>query len=72
MDIIWSVDRIEEGTATLESDRRQRQVARELLPPGVREGDCLLEDADGHFVLQPEETRRRRQHNQDLFRRLSQ
>jgi len=69
---MWSVDRIEEGTATLESGRRQRQVSRELLPPDVREGDCLLEDADGHFLLQPEETRRRRQHNQDLFRRLSQ
>lgn len=73
MDNIWSVDRIGEGVATLEdSGRRQRQVPLEVLPPGVREGDCLLEDAPGHYVPRPEETRRRRQQNQDLFRRLSQ
>lgn len=73
MDMIWSVDRMEEGIAILEGpDRQQRQVPLELLPSGVREGDCLLESAPGHYELQPEETRRRRRHNQDLFRRLSQ
>lgn len=53
--------------ATLITDARQQvTVPLELLPEGTRVGDVLL----AHFVSDPDERERRRQHISDLQRRL--
>ena len=42
----WSVDRVENGIALLENDRRQqKKVPVSQLPEGVKEGDVLAEKA---------------------------
>ena len=44
---MWVLDRLEEQLAVLEDDTCTLQtVARSLLPPDAREGDCLLYTSD--------------------------
>lgn len=72
MDELLVIDRIEGDTAVCETpDRNRRHIPLSLLPPGVREGDCLRTQPDGTLVVDEDETSRRRRHNHDLFARLS-
>ena len=65
-----TVDRIEDGLAVCEGpDRQMRALPLEMLPEGVREGDCLIEE-DGRYLLDPEETQSRRAANLALLREL--
>ncbi len=64
------VDRIEEGRAVcLDQAKKQTILSLEKLPPGVKEGDWLRQTAQG-WVVDAEETLRRRESNQELFHRL--
>lgn len=66
------IDRIEGDFAVCEQDgRAMRTLPLAQLPPGVHEGDCLRETADGYAVDQ-EETQRRRAANRELLRGLFQ
>jgi len=70
---IWSVDRIEAGVAVLEDQqRRHLSLPVEQLPEGAREGDCLRRSDKGGFLLDSEETARRKARARDLFRSLTQ
>ena len=64
------VDRITGCFAVCETpDRRTFALLVDDLPPGVKEGDCLREEA-GTYLLDEAEMRRRRQRNIDLFNSL--
>lgn len=57
----WSVDRIENGSAVLENDQRERiQLPLNLLPAGVLEGN-VLEKAGESYRIDEQETARRRE-----------
>ncbi len=57
----WSVDRVENGIALLENDRReQKKVPVSQLPEGVKEGDVLAEKGGG-FRIDAQEAARRRE-----------
>ena len=67
---IFIVDRIEEGVAVCEGPARAyTQIPLARLPRGVREGDCLRREGDG-YIIDAEQTARRRAHNKALFDRL--
>lgn len=67
----FCVASIEDGIASLEaSDRTVTRIPVSDLPENVREGDWLIKDSDGALVPDPEETRRRRARNRDLFNSL--
>lgn len=58
--VYWSVDRVEEGQAILEGpDGSWMQRSLSELPPQIKEGDCLFQNA-GEWQIDPEETQRRR------------
>lgn len=64
------VDRIEAGFAICElPDRSRQQIPLDLLPAGLREGDCLRESG-GHYRIDRQETDRRRAAAAALFRSL--
>lgn len=55
------IDRFEGDDAFLEEESgAMRRAPRTCLPPGAREGDCLLEQ-DGHFSQDPKRTLQRRE-----------
>ena len=63
----YTVDRIGEGRAVLESETGERLViTASLLPEGAREGSCLTE-TDGVFLPDPAREKKRRK---KLFRML--
>ena len=65
----FTVDRIGEGKAVLESETGERLVIdASLLPDGTREGSCLTQ-TDGVFLRDtPRETQRRKQIRKKLTR----
>ncbi len=68
--MFWVVDRFEEDWAVLVSDeRRSRQVRRDLLPPGVKTGDALVEQGEA-FMLDEAETRARGERIRSKWERL--
>ena len=70
MSNILIVDRIEAGFAVCEDAHLAlRRIALAALPKGVREGDCLRPDGDG-YIIDRDETARRRARNKALFERL--
>lgn len=69
--MIFSIDRIEDGFAFLESDSRDIVLVSESeLPEGARDGDCLEALSDGSYIINEDETARRRSRNRDLFKSL--
>lgn len=70
MDSMLIVDRIEQAFAACEDERREIHfLPLEQLPDGLKAGDCLREQ-DGVYVLDEEETTRRKAANVQLFHRL--
>ncbi len=70
MEARLAVDRIEgEYALCLDEARRQSVLPLAELPPGLKEGDWLRQTPQG-WVIDQEETRRRREQNRDLFHRL--
>ena len=70
MSNILIVDRIEEEFAVCEDETLAfRRILLSQLPPNVREGDCLRPAGDG-YIIDGEETARRRALNKQLFDRL--
>lgn len=66
-----TVDRIEDGVAVLEyPGREMHEVPASELPEGAAEGSVLTLEEDGGLALSPEETRRRREINRNLFNSL--
>ena len=64
------IDRIEGDIAVCERpDRTMVHIKLSELPAGVREGDCLAVDS-GAYIVDTEETARRRKQNSDKFARL--
>lgn len=67
---MWSVDRIENGIAVLENDHRMRkEVPLNQLPVDVTEGDVLVVQ-DDNYVVDQQETNRRREQAFQLQQRL--
>jgi len=70
MSIILIVDRIEKGVAVCEGEGGTfKHILLSALPPGLREGDCLRPDGEG-YIIDKEETARRRAALKSLFDRL--
>lgn len=66
----YIVDRITEEIAVCEAhDRRMISFPLDEMPPGLREGDILLE-TDGVFTIDHQETARRRKAVSERLRRL--
>ena len=64
------VDRIEEDIAVCEGPAKAyTQIPLSALPRSVREGDCLRPEGDG-YIIDKEETARRRAALKSLFDRL--
>ena len=64
------VDRIEAGFAVCEGEGGTfTRISLSELPRGVREGDCLRPDGNG-YIIDKEETARRRAALKSLFDRL--
>lgn len=65
------IDRLEGEYAVCEDSESgsQKKLPKVLLPQGVREGDCLVEEA-GQWKIDAMETLRRRKESQDLLNRL--
>lgn len=64
----YIVDRLEEGLAICETELRKRiSISAELLPDGLREGDVLNEE-NGLFSIDRQETAQRRM---DLKKKLT-
>jgi hypothetical protein len=62
--MFYSIDRFEGDFAVLIADdgeNRPIPVPRNQLPPEVREGSILTQEAGGMYRFHPEETQRRRQ-----------
>ena len=67
----YIIDRLEEGFAVCELDDGSfLKIPLEQLPEGVAEGDCLTEQ-DGIYMVDEEETRRRREYAASLLKKLS-
>jgi len=65
------VDRIESDMAACELESRElRMIPLAELPQGVSEGDCLRFE-NGRYIKDEGETRRRREANIDLWRKLT-
>lgn len=67
--IFLSVDRLEEGFAVCEGDDRSMVRIPLSSLPTVAEGDCLRQTETG-FVIDQEETQRRREYNRALQAKL--
>ncbi|MGI6402774.1 MAG: DUF3006 domain-containing protein [Oscillospiraceae bacterium] len=70
MDRLLVVDRLE-GEMALCLDEAKNQTILPLadLPPGVKEGDWLRQTPQG-WMVDAQETQRRREKNRELFQRL--
>ena len=65
------IDRIEGDFAVCEGEDRSREdIPLSALPAGVREGDCLRKAPGGGYVLDADETARRRARNSALMKWL--
>ncbi len=70
MEAWLAVDRIEgEHAVCLDEVKQKSILPLAELPPGLKEGDWLRQTPQG-WVIDQEETRRRREQNRDLFHRL--
>lgn len=57
----YSIDRIIDDLAVLEDDNGEKmQIKMSLLPQNLDVGDCLCKDNLGNFVLDYEETQKRK------------
>ncbi len=66
----FCIDRFEGELAVCEAeDGSFVTIAKSLLPPQAREGDCLLEE-NGQLLPDPAETQRRRSQVAERLRRL--
>ena len=67
---ILIVDRIEAGFAVCECEGGTfTLIALSDLPRNIREGDCLRQGVDG-YIIDSEQTAKRRAHNKSLFDQL--
>ena len=65
------IDRIEGKFAVCEIENREiRMIPLAELPRGIAEGDCLRFEG-GRYIKDKDETRRRRQENIELWRKLT-
>ena len=70
MPYMLTVDRIENNCVICEGANRECcQIPLNELPHGIREGDVLRHTGNG-YILDQEETMRRRAANHDLFNQL--
>lgn len=61
--MMYSIDRFEGIYAVCEDDGGEMtDILREEIPEDAREGDIIVSDEYGHFTVDREETRRRREH----------
>ena len=65
------VDRFEGEYAVCEDSEtlRTRNIPKVLLPKGLQEGDCILQQGD-NYVIDGAETLRRRQKARELLEKL--
>ncbi|MEG0853395.1 MAG: DUF3006 domain-containing protein [Angelakisella sp.] len=65
------IDRLEGEYAVCEDseNEQQKKIPKVLLPSGVREGDCLI-DEGGQWKINAAETLRRRKEAQKLLDKL--
>lgn len=65
------IDRIEGDIAVCENiDRTTTNIPLILLPDGVKEGDVILKDENGEYVVDAEKTLERRQRIKKLLNNL--
>lgn len=65
------VERIENGFAVCETPEKAFvNIELGKLPPQIREGSCLVQNADGSYSLDIDEEERRRKKVQDLTTKL--
>ncbi|MCL2578441.1 MAG: DUF3006 domain-containing protein [Oscillospiraceae bacterium] len=70
MSNILIVDRFEGGFALCEDEEcKMQSIPRAMLPKNLRPGDCLRPDGEGYLV-DADETARRRALNKSLFDQL--
>ena len=70
MDVWIIIDRIENGIAACEIDGcTMKMLPLSLLPPDVKEGDCIRVDED-EYRIDPIETCRRRDYNREMLERI--
>ncbi|MCH5190791.1 MAG: DUF3006 domain-containing protein [Oscillospiraceae bacterium] len=67
----YSVSRIEDGIAVLECpDKIFREFSLDLLPLDAVEGNVLIKDENGQFVLDRDEEQRRKRRLLDLQNKI--
>lgn len=66
----WIVDRIESEYIVLEKDEQVRNVKKEEIGFKVKEGDILIEDEDGNFTLDENETKKRTEYIEKITKDL--
>ena len=68
---VYAIDRIENGTAICECVRTGMRITVDLrlLPPKSKEGDVLLQSADG-FILDENITKQRLEHLTNRMNKL--
>lgn len=64
------IDRFEGGIAVIETDSGIMNISKNELPDGAKEGD-IIEFTDGLYVIDEEETKKRRESMADMFRKLT-
>lgn len=65
------IDRIEGDIAVCENiDRTTMNIPLILLPDGVKEGDVILKDENGEYMIDAEKTLERRQRIKKLLNNL--
>lgn len=60
MDKYLIVDRIEESFAVCENDELIEEISLNFLPEDVKEGDVLVFDDEGNYIVDREQTESRR------------
>lgn len=73
MNLLYSVDVLEGGTALLVGDdESELRICASQLSPEVREGDLVAAGSDGIYRPDPEATQARRARILELYRSLGQ
>ena len=62
----WIVDRIEENKIIVEKDRTVTSIKREKIKFNVKEGDILIKNRDGKFILDKFENCKRKDYIEKL------
>lgn len=62
----WIVDRIEENNIIVEKDRTVTSIKREKIKFNVKEGDILIKNRDGKFILDKFENCKRKDYIEKL------